>query len=325
MGKLNPVIVALAAALSIVGPAAAEVYPSRPITVVVPGPAGGPPDTLLRILSDRMQASLGQPIVIENAGGAGGTIAVGRVARAAPDGYTVSIGHVASHVFSSIVYRLQHDALNDLAPVGLLTTTPTWIIATNTVPAKDLKELIAWLKARPDEASAGIVGHGSPAHLCGVHFQNSTGTRFKFVPYRGGAPLMQDLVAGHIQLACAEASNTRGLVQSGKLKAYAVMSKTRWAKAPDVPTIDEAGVPGLYVPFWHGLWVPRGTSGDVVAKLNAATVAALMDPDVSKRLIELGHELPAPAQRTPEALATIHRAEIEKWAPVIKAANIKPE
>lgn len=325
MGKLTLAIAVFAATLSTAGAVGAQNYPSRPITVVVPGPAGGPPDTLLRILSDRMTASLGQPIVIENAGGAAGTIAVGRVARAAPDGYTVSIGHVASHVFSSIVYGLQHDALKDLMPVALLTTTPTWIIAANALPAKDVKELIAWLKANPDVASAGIVGAGSPAQLCGMHFQNLTGTRFKFVSYRGGAPLMQDLIGGHIQLACVEASNTRELVQSGKVKAYAVMSAKRWAKAPDIPTIDEAGVPGLHIPFWHGLWVPKGTPAEAIAKLNAAAVRALADTEVRQRLAELGQELPPDNMQTPEALGAFHRAELEKWAPIIKAANIKPE
>jgi len=226
MKKLFAVIVTATVA-AIGGHATAQVYPSRPITMIVPYPPGGPTDVLARIVSERMRTSLGQPIVVENVSGAGGTIGVRRTLRAAPDGHTIGIGQVASHVFGSVVYRLQSDVLDNLEPVGLLTIAPMWILATNALPAKDLKELIAWLKANPDKASAGIVGTGSPAHLCGVYFQNNTGTRFQFVPYRGAAPAMQDLIAGQIDLACLEASNTRQHVQSGKIKAYAVTTEAR--------------------------------------------------------------------------------------------------
>jgi tripartite-type tricarboxylate transporter receptor subunit TctC len=315
----------LLAALASIGSATAEQYPARPITMIVPYPPGGPTDTLARILAERLRVSLGQPVVPENVGGAGGTIGVARVARAAADGYTINIGNVASHVFSSIVYKLQYDMLKDLEPIALLTVSPVWIIAKNALPAKDLRELIAWLKANPDKATWGIVGPGSPAHLCGVYFQNHTGTRFQFVPYRGAGPVIQDLVAGQIDLSCIESSASRPAVQGGKIKAYALLAKTHWAAAPDVPTIDEAGVPGLYLPFWHGLWVPKGTPADVTAKLNAAVVEALADPALRARLTGLGFELPAREQQTPEGLRAHHKAEIDKWRPIIDAANIKPE
>jgi tripartite-type tricarboxylate transporter receptor subunit TctC len=293
--------------------------------MIVPYPPGGPTDTLGRIVAERMRASLGQPVITENVGGAGGTIGVARVLRAAADGYTINFSNVASHVFSNIVYRLPFDTLNDLEPVGMMTISPLWIIAKNALPAKDMKELIAWLKTNADSATWGIVGPGSPAHLCGVYFQNNTGTRFQFVPYRGAGPVIQDLVAGQIDLSCLESSASRPAVQGGKIKAYALLSKTRWAAAPDTPTIDEVGVPGLYLPFWHGLWVPKGTPADVTAKLNAALVETLADPAIRDRLTGLGVEVAPRAQQTPEGLRAHHKAELDKWRPIIEAANIKPE
>ena len=303
----------------------AQAYPSRPITMIVPYPPGGPTDTLGRIFSERMQVSLGPPVIVENVGGAGGTIGVARAVRAAPDGHTINFSNVASHVFSSIVYKLQYDVLKDLEPVTLLTISPVWLIASNNVPAKNLRELITWLKSNADKATWGIIGPGSPAHLCGVYFQNHTGTRFQFVPYRGAGPAMQDLVAGQIDLSCLEASATRPNVLGGKIKAFALLAKARWTAAPDIPTIDEAGVPGLYLPFWHGLWVPKGTPAGVTAKLNAAAIEALADPAVRERLTGLGVEVPPREQQTPDGLRAYHKAEIDKWRPIIDAANIKPE
>jgi tripartite-type tricarboxylate transporter receptor subunit TctC len=323
MKKLSGAI-AFAILASIVT-AAAQTYPVRPITMIVPYPPGGPTDTLGRILAERMRVSLGQPVIVENVGGAGGTIGVARVARATPDGYTINFGNVASHVFSSIVYKLPFDVRKDLQPVALLTVSPLWIIARNGLPAKDVKELVGWLKANPNKATWGIVGPGSPAHLCGVYFQNHTGTRFQFVPYRGAGPVIQDLVAGQIDLSCIEASASRPSVQGGKIKAYALLSKNRWPASPTTPTIDEAGVPGLYLPFWHGMWVPSGTPADAVHKLNGALVEALADPAVRKRITTLGVELAPREQQTPEALHAHLQAEIDKWQPIIEAAHIKPE
>ena len=316
---------AVATALASVGSAHAQTYPSRPITMIVSYPPGGPTDTLARILAEPMRTSLGQPVIIENVGGAGGTLGVGRAARAAPDGYTLSIGQWASHVSTVAIYPVQFDVLKAFESVALLTNAPLWIIGKSGLPANDVKELVAWLKANPDKASAGIIGAGSAAHLCGINFQDKTGTRFQFVPYRGAALATQDLLAGQIDLLCVEASNTLPHVRSGKIKAYAVMGKARWSKAPDVPTMDEAGVPGLYISFWHGLWVPRGVPGGVMARLNAAVVDALTNPAVRARLIELGQEIPPREELTPAALGALHKAEIEKWWPIIKAAGIKPE
>ncbi len=316
---------ALAAHFQTIGSAAAQVYPSRPITMIMPLPPGGAVDALARVLAEHMRTSLGQPLVIENVSGAGGTLAVARVARAAPDGYTLGIGNWSSYVASGAVYPLQYDLLKDLEPVALLPSVPYWIVAKKSLSPKDLKELIAWLKANPDKASAGTTGASSASHLCGIHFQNSTGTRFQLVPYRGGAPALQDLVGGQIDLMCDLAANDLSMVRSGQIKAYAVMAKTRWFAAPEVPTADEAGVPGIYVSTWHGFWVAKGTPKDVIGKLNAAAVNAMTDPAVRQRIAAQGMEIPPSEQQTPEALGAFHKAEIEKWWPIIKAANIKAE
>ena len=313
------------AALTGIAGATAQTYPSRPVTVIVPFAAGGPTDALARIMAERMRKTLGQPVVVENTTGAAGSIGVGRVARAAPDGTTLGIGQVSTNGFNGATYALPYDLLKDLAPVALLTIAPMWIIGKANFPASNVKELIAWLKANPNKTTMAAVGWGGASHLCGVYFQKETGTRLTFVPYRGAAPANQDLVAGQIDLFCPEASNSLPLMKSGKVKAFAVLSKTRWAAAPEVPTIDEAGLPGLYIPFWHGFFVPAGTPADYIGKLNAAAVAALADPATRARLIEMGQEIPSRDMQTPEALAAFQKAEIEKWWPIIKAAGIKAE
>jgi tripartite-type tricarboxylate transporter receptor subunit TctC len=305
--------------------ALAQGYPSHPLTMIVPFPAGGPTDTLARILTERMRISLGQPIIIENVTGAGATIGVGRAVHSEPDGYTLSIGNWTSHVGSAALYLVQYDLLKDLEPVALLTTAPLLIVGKNDLPAADARELIAWLRANPGKASAASVGAGSAAHVCGLYFQDKTNTRFQFVPYRGGAPAMQDLVAGQIDLMCAEASQTLAYVRSHKIKAFAVMAKERWPALPDVPTTDETGVPGMYISFWHGLWVPTGTPTEAVEKIHAAVVEALADPSARKNLTDLGQVIATPDQQTPAALAVHQKTEIAKWWPIIKAANIKVE
>jgi tripartite-type tricarboxylate transporter receptor subunit TctC len=272
-----------------------------------------------------MRVSLGQTIVIENVTGAGSTIGVARAAQAAADGYTLALGNWTSFVGSGALYRTSYDLLKDFEPVSLLTFAPMLIVGKNELPATDAKELIAWLKANPDKASAATVGAGSAAHVCGLYFQDKTKTRFQFVPYRGGAPAMQDLVGGQIDLMCAEASQTLTYVRGGKMKAFAVMSHTRWPALPDVPTTDEIGTPGMYISFWHGLWVPKGAPREVIAKLNAAVVDTLADPMVRARLTDLGQIIATREQQTPAALAAYHKAEIEKWWPIIKAADIKVE
>jgi tripartite-type tricarboxylate transporter receptor subunit TctC len=306
-----------------IGSAAAQSYPSRPITMIVPFAAGGITDIVARLVSERMKTSLGQPVIAENVAGAGGTIGVTRLFRSAPDGYTLSIGQWTSHVGAGAMYSLPFDYLKDFEPVSMLSIGPLWIIARKDLPAKDLRELIAWLKANPGKASAATIGPGSGAHMCLVYFQNMTGTSFQFVPYRGAAPAMQDLLAGQIDLFCPEAGQTLSQYRAGSIKAYAVLTEKRWFAAPDVPMIDEAGVPGLHMPFWHGLWAPKGTPKDVIATLNGAVVDALADPAVRQRLTDLGHEIAPREQQSPTALAAYHKAEIEKWWPIIKAANIK--
>jgi tripartite-type tricarboxylate transporter receptor subunit TctC len=305
--------------------ARAQTYPSRPITMVVPVPAGGPGDTIGRSFAERMGAFLGQPLIIENVGGANGSIGVGRVARAAPDGYTLSLGFWNTHVANGALYVLQYDVLTDFEPVALLVSYSPMILAKKTIPANDLKELIAWLKADPDKALQGSSGVGSLGHLSGVHFQNTIGTRFQHVPYRGAAPAMQDLVAGHIDFLLSDGGTSLPYVRSGQIKAFAYAAKTRLALAPDIPTADEAGLPGFYVSQWTGLWVPKGTPKDIIGKLNAAVVSAFADPTMRQKLADQGFEMPARDQQTPEALVAFHKAEIAKWWPIIKAANIKGE
>jgi tripartite-type tricarboxylate transporter receptor subunit TctC len=321
--KVTLLAVAFATVLASAANAQEQGYPSRPITMIVPFPAGGPTDTLARILADHMTTSLAQSVIVENVSGAAGSIGVGRVARAAPDGYLVSIGHWNTHVVLGATMNLPYDVLSDFEPVSLLADTPIWMVARKTLTAKDLNELIAWLKQNPGKATAGTVGVGGASDVTGKYFQTVTGTDFQFVPYRGAAPLNQDLVAGHIDLMLGMAAATYPLVRSGQIKAYAVMTKARWWAAPDVPTMEESGVPGLYASFWHGLWVPKGTPKDVIAKLNSAVQSALADPAVQQRFADQGQEIPPPERQTPEALGAHQKAEIIKWWPIIKAAGIK--
>lgn len=301
----------------------ADAYPSRPITIIVPFAPGGLTDSIGRILADRMHASLGQAALIVNAGGAGGTIGVGRVARAAPDGYTIDIGQWSTHVVNGAVYRLDYDLRKDFEPVGLIASNPLLIVAKNALPADDLKSFVAWLKVNPDKVSQGIPDPGQ--HAVGVLFQRETGTRFQFIPYRGGAPAFQDLMAGRIDLLISQAAGALPQVRAGTVKAYAVMAKSRLASAPTIPTVDEAGVPGLYVSPWFGVFAPKGTPMAVISKLNASLVDALADPTVRSRLADLGLEIFPRDQQTPEALAALQKAEIEKWWPIIKEAGIKGE
>jgi tripartite-type tricarboxylate transporter receptor subunit TctC len=305
--------------------APAQVYPTRPITMIVPASAGGPTDSIARTFTERMGASLGKNVIIENVGGASGTIGTGRVERAAPDGYTIGIGGWNHYVVNGAIYQLPYDFLRDFEPISQIATGPMLILSRKTVAANDLQEFMAWLKAHPDNLSFGTGGLGSPPHISGLSFEKAAGAHFQFVPYRGTAPAMQDLVAGHIDLMFDQASAALAAIQGGNVKAYAVTAKARLASAPDIPTVDEAGLPGFYVSVWHGMWAPKGTPNEIIAKLNAAVVDALADPTVRKRLGEIGQELPPREQQTPAALAAFHRSEIEKWWPVIRAAGIKPE
>jgi tripartite-type tricarboxylate transporter receptor subunit TctC len=313
----------LVAACLMPGESTAQEFPSRPITIVVPFAAGGPTDTLTRIIAERMRASLGQTVLVENVTGASGSIAVGRVARSAADGYTLSIGHWGTHVLNGAIYALPYHVLDDFEPIGWVATGPQLIIGKTGLAANTVQELIAWLKANPDKASAGTAGAGSGAHVAAVFFQNMTGTHFQFVPYRGAGPAMNDLVAGHIDLMFDQASNSLAQVRGGKVKAFAVTAKARLPSAPDIPTVDEAGVPGLYIDYWHGLWAPKGTPKDIIMKLNAALAETLADEGVRRRFAELGQNIPGREEQRPQALAAYHKAEIDKWWPIVRAANIK--
>jgi len=304
--------------------ASAQAYPSRPVTIIVPAAAGGPTDTLTRILADRMRVFLGQPMIIENNGAAAGSIAVGRVARATADGYTVGIGQYGNYVLNGAIYPLAYDLINDFEPVALVATNPQAIVVKNDLPVKTLNELVAWLAANPGKASQGTAGAGSPSHVSGIYLQSVTNTRFAFVPYRGAAPAMQDLAAGQIDFMIDQASNSIPQVRGGRIRALAVTANKRMPAAPDIPSVDEAGLPGFHVAVWHGLWVPKGTPADIIAKLNAATVDALADENVRKRLADIGQEIPPREQQTAEALRTYQKAEADKWWPMIKAAGVKP-
>jgi len=323
--RTSPVVFALVAALGINSVVSAQTYPSRPITLVVPFAAGGPVDTVARILSDPMRKTLGQTVVVDNTTGAAGTIGVGRVARAAPDGYTVSIGHWSTHVVNGAIYSLQYDLLNDLEPVAMIASNPMVIVSKNAAPAKDLRELLAWVKKDQDKVLVGTAGVGSGTHMSGVYFQNVTGTKLTFVPYRGTGPAMQELLAGRLDLIVDQLSNSLPQVRGGRIRAHAVTAKTRSPAAPDVPSVDEAGLAGFHMSIWYGTWAPRGTPKATIAKLNSAIVESLADSAVRRRLGDLGLEITPRDQQTPEALRAHHKAEIDKWWPIIKAAGIKVE
>lgn len=304
----------------------AQSYPSRPITVVVPFGAGGPTDVIARILAQRIGAVLGETIAVENVTGAAGTIGVGKAAHAAPDGYTLSIGHYGTHAVNSLIYSLDYDVVKDFEPVALLVSSPYLIVSKKAVPASDMKTLIAWLKANPNEALTSFNGPGSAGQLLGLKFEKITGAPLRFVPYRGGdGPAMQDMLAGRLTMKFAQPADSLAFIRAGQIKAYAVTAQRRLAAAPQIPTADEAGIPDFHVSVWHGLWVPKGTPKSIVAKLNAAVKSALTDPAVQSRLADIGQQIVPPDRQTPEALAAQQHAEIERWRPFIEREHIKAE
>ena len=307
------------------GLAVAQDYPAHPITMIVPFPAGGATDTLARFLGEQMRGVLGQPVIIENIGGAAGSIGVGRAVRSPADGYTLSIGTSTTHMLTGGLYALPFDLLKDLEPVIQIGSEPLLIVGKKALPADDLKGLIAWLKANPDKASVGIAGVGATGHLSGIAFQKETGTKFQFVPYRGNAPAMQDLLAGNIDFVIEPSSNFRSLVAAGSVKPFAITGRARLASAPDIPTAGEAGLPGFFASLWYGLWVPKDTPKDIVARLNAAMTQILANPSVKTRFAELGIEITPLDQQSPEALRAFQKAEMERWWPIIKASGLKGE
>jgi len=319
------VCLSLAPFLGAAAPAAAEDYPSHPITMIVPLAPGGSTDVLARIMAKGLQQQLGQPVIVENTGGAGGTIGVTRAERSAPDGYTIEFGQWGTNMANGAIYSLDFDLVNDFEPIALVATQPFLINARKTMPATNLKELIAWLKANAATASEGNSGVGSPSHVAGILLQNTLGLHWQMIPYRSAGLSMQDLVAGTTDLELEAPAISLPQIKAGALKTYAVTAKNRIASAPDIPTTDEAGLPGFYFSFWHAMWAPKGTPKDIIAKLNAAAVAALADPETRTRLVDLAQEIYPRDQQTPEALRAFHQAEIAKWWPIIKAAGIKAE
>jgi len=322
---MQRLLAAVLAAFGLITGAAAQTYPSKPVTIVVALPAGGAVDALARVLAEHMRVTLGQPVIIENMAGAGGTLSMARIVRAEPDGYTIGMGTLSQYVVAAAVYHVQFDVLKDLEPVALLPSVPYWMIGRKNLPANNLQEVVALLKASPNKYSASSVGTASLARFCGMFFQKQTGTNFQFVPYRGGAPALQDLVAGQIDFGCDLAANSLAAYRNGNIKAFAIAAKKRWFATPDIPTTDEAGVPDVYVSTWHGLWAPKGTPEAIVAKVNAAANAAMADPVTQKRIADLGMELPAREEQTPAAFAAFHKAEVEKWFPIVKAAGVKAD
>jgi tripartite-type tricarboxylate transporter receptor subunit TctC len=320
---MRKIVLAALAVLAFGSIARAENYPSHPITIIVPFSAGGPSDAMARILAERMKLTLGETLLIENVTGAGGSIGVGRAVRSPPDGYTISFGHLGTHVANGAIYKLGYDLVTDLEPVALLPSNPMVIVSKNAVPAKTLKEFLAWLKAQPQPPIAGTAGSGSGSHIAGLYFENVTGIKLQYVPYRGTGPALNDLVAGQIDLIVDQTSNSIAQVRAGNIRAYAVTDDKRVSSAADIPTVDEAGLPGFHMTLWSGLWVPKDTPKEIVAKLNAAAVEALNDPAVSKQLESLGLQMPPKNQQTPEALGAWQKAEIAKWWPMIRDANVK--
>lgn len=321
--RARDVAVVLAVVLAGMTGVRAETYPSKPITLIVPFPAGGPTDTVARLMSEHMSRTIGQSILVETVTGAGATIGVSRVVGAAPDGYMLSIGNWSSHVGSPAIYPVPWNPVTDLEAIVRLPVSSLMIVGRESIPANNAKELIAWLKAKPEPATAASVGAGSGAHVCGLYFAQKTGSKLQFVFYRGGAPAMQDMLAGTIDTMCAEASQTLAHVTAHKMKAFAVMGRQRYAGLPDVPTMEEMGISGMDISFWHGLWAPKGTPKDIVNALNAAAVKALADPAVQERVAALGMSIPDQAQLTPKALHDFHKAEVDKWWPIIKSYGIK--
>jgi tripartite-type tricarboxylate transporter receptor subunit TctC len=303
----------------------AEAFPSRPITMVVPVPAGGAMDTVARIVAGGMQAALGQPVVIENVTGASGSIGAGRVARAPPDGYMIVYGALVTHVVNAAVYQLPYDVVADFEPIALIAATPWLICAKKDLPANDLSGLVAWLRANPERASSGTAGPGSPSHIGGILFQNITGTRFQLIPYRGTAPVIPDLVSGTLDMAILDPITALPQFRAGHIKVFAVTAKSRTATAPEIPTVDEAGVPGLHISPWQAMWAPKGTPKNIIARLNGAVLAALADSALRTRLAEQSYAIGSREEHTPEYLGAFHRAEIARWWPIIKAANIRSE
>jgi tripartite-type tricarboxylate transporter receptor subunit TctC len=321
---LRSILAACAVLATFAGGALAEdKFPSRPITIIVPFAAGGPSDAMARILAERMKVTLGQPLLVENVTGAGGSIGVGRAAHSPPDGYTISFGHLGTHVCNGAIYKLDYDLVADLQPVALLPSNPMVIVSKNAVPAKTLPELLDWLRSQPQPAAAGTAGAGSGSHIAGLAFENATGIKLQYVPYRGTGPALNDLVAGQIDIIVDQTSNSINQVRAGTIRAYAVTDSKRVEQAPDIPTVDEAGLANFHMTLWSGLWVPKGTPKEVIAKLNRAAVDALADPQVKKQLENLGLQMPPADKSTPEALGNWQKAEIAKWWPMIKAANVK--
>src|SRR5262245_12829944 len=316
------VAIVLAACAAFVTGAHAQTYPTRPITLVVPFPPGGSTDVVARIMAERMRPVLGQPVIIENVGGAGGSIAVGRVARAAPDGYTIDIGQWDTHV-GSVIYPLTYDLQKDFEPIGLVSVNPQLLVGKKALPADDLKGLVAWMKANPGEAK--FVNQNAAAQVSGIVLQQLTGTQVQFIPYRGAGPAMQDLLAGHVDLLVVQAAVALPQVRAGPVKPIANPSPQRPQAVPDIPTSDAGAVPGIYMSGWFGLFAPRGTPKDVIARLNAAMVETLADPAVRARFAELGLDVATREQQTPEGLAAFHKGEIEKWWPIIRSAGVKAE
>jgi tripartite-type tricarboxylate transporter receptor subunit TctC len=300
----------------------AQTYPSRSITLVVPFPPGGSTDVAARIIAERMRPLLGQAVIIENVGGAGGSIGVGRVARAAPDGYTIDIGQWDTHV-GSIIYNLSYDLQKDFEPIGLISVNPQLMVAKKALPADDLKGLVAWMNANPGKIT--FVNQNAAAQVTGILFQQATGQKVQFIPYRGAGPAMTDLVSGQVDLLVVQGAVALPQVRAGTIKAIANLSPQRSMSMPDIPTSDESGVPGLYMSGWFGFFAPKGTPADVIARLNGAMMQALADPAVRARFTELGLDVASHEQQTPEGLAAFQKSEIEKWWPIIRGANIKPE